>query len=130
MQTQDVLTLQLRLKDQLGDNGVIGVVIARPTEPGGKDMLIETWLMSCRVLGRQVEEATLNLVVARAALSGACRLIGEHRPTPRNQMVRDHYQKLGFDKISEDASGVTIWQLSIADFVPLTTFIETVDRSE
>ena len=52
--------------------------------------------MSCRVLGRKMEEATLNLVVRQARALGAERLIGVYRPTAKNGMVRDHYQRLGF----------------------------------
>jgi predicted enzyme involved in methoxymalonyl-ACP biosynthesis len=55
--------------------------------------------MSCRVLGRQVEPTTLNLVAALAQRLGARRLIGEYVPTAKNGMVRDHYAKLGFSAI-------------------------------
>ena len=79
-------------------------------------MLIETWLMSCRVLGRGVEEATLGLVAAEAARLGADRLIGEYRPTAKNGMVREHYPRLGFAPFSETPDGATRWVLPLRDF--------------
>ncbi len=117
------LTLQIRLLDQFGDNGIIAIVYGRFAEPGSKDLEIETWLMSCRVLGRQVEEATLNLVAAEAQRLGAGRLIGEYRPTAKNGMVREHYPKLGFEPLSAGEDGVTRWSLSLDGFAPKPTFI-------
>jgi FkbH-like protein len=105
--------LQLRLLDRFGDNGIIAIVIGRLT---GADCQIDTWLMSCRVLGRGVEAATLNLIAAQAAAMGAERLIGTYIPTAKNPMVADHYQKLGFD-----AAGI----LSLGSFTPIETFIES-----
>jgi hypothetical protein len=61
----------------------------------GQELLIDTWLMSCRVLGRQVEAAALEVLAAEARRRGATRLIGEYRPTPRNGLVAGHYAKLG-----------------------------------
>jgi len=89
------LTLQIRLTDIFGDNGIIAIVIGL-FDPGTHDIRIDIWLMSCRVLGRQMEEETLNLVVQQARALGATRLIGVYRPTAKNGMVREHYRKLGF----------------------------------
>ena len=121
MEDPNAVGLQLRLTDRLGDNGMISVVIGR-LDPS-LDLLIDTWLMSCRVLGRQVEAATLNLLAAQAV--GARRLIGEYRPTAKNGMVREHYQKLGFAILEEEADGTVRSSLELRDFVPLPTFIET-----
>src|SRR5262249_46538792 len=86
-----------RLRDRFGDNGLISVILARPDEQWGENaLLIDTWLMSCRVLGRQVEAAALEVVAQEAAVRGARALIGEYRPTPRNGLVSEHYAKLGF----------------------------------
>ncbi len=59
----DAFGLQLRLLDRFGDNGIIAIIIGR-LQPDVKDLYIDTWLMSCRVLGRQVEPTTLNLIAA------------------------------------------------------------------
>lgn len=109
------LALQLRLVDRFGDNGVISVVSGRMDAAG--DLYLGTWLMSCRVLGRRVEQATLAVVAEEAARLGAKRLIGEYRPTGRNDMVREHYSALGFAPLDGDADGVMHWALPIAGLV-------------
>ncbi len=114
--------LQLRLLDRFGDNGVISIVIGKMND--ADDMVIDTWLMSCRVLGRQVEPTTLNLVAAAAQRLGAKRLVGEYFPTKKNGMVRDHYERLGFTKEQEDASGGSRNLLDLGGFIPAETFID------
>jgi FkbH-like protein len=92
------VALAIRLQDKFGDNGLISVVLARPDQALAEDELfIDTWLMSCRVLGRQVEEAVLDVLVSRATEAGYAALVGEYRPTDRNGMVAEHYLSLGFD---------------------------------
>ena len=114
--------LQLRLIDRFGDNGIIGIVIGRMS--GDDDCLIDTWLMSCRVLGRQVEPTTLNLVAAAAKQLGARRLVGEFLPTKKNGMVREHYSKLGFSVAETRADGSSRSILDLPSFAPASTFIE------
>ncbi|MFC6746397.1 HAD-IIIC family phosphatase [Methylobacterium persicinum] len=103
-------TLQVRLKDKFGDNGMISVVICRAE--GDDVWQIDTWLMSCRVLGRQVEHMVLQELLHHARAAGVRRLVGEWRPSGRNDMVRDHYAKLGFTADGEGSEGSTRWTLS------------------
>jgi len=114
--------LQLRLLDRFGDNGIIAIIIAKLLEPGG-DLLIDTWLMSCRVLGRQVEPTTLNLIAAQAGLLGASRLVGEYIPTKKNGMVKNHYENLGFTVVKRDADGRSSAVVVLDQFTPAATFI-------
>lgn len=114
--------LQLRLIDRFGDNGIIGIVIGRMSDE--EELLIDTWLMSCRVLGRQVEPTTLNLVAAAAKRLGARRLIGDYLPTKKNGMVREHYPKLGFTLVEARDDGGSRSILDLPTFVPASTFIE------
>lgn len=109
------VTLQVRLADRFGDNGMIAVLIAQVF---GTDAVIETWLMSCRVLGRKVEEACLNVLAERSAVLGAKKLIGHYRPTEKNNMVREMYRGLGFDLVEEDEAEASRWELSLQGFVP------------
>ncbi len=125
--------LQLRLLDRFGDNGIIAIVIGRLADDADPaigrladdadpvDVVIDTWLMSCRVLGRQVEEATLDLVAEQARRLGATRLIGDYRPTERNGMVAEHYAKLGFTPIAVDPGGAARYGLDLAATAPRTT---------
>jgi FkbH-like protein len=108
-------TLQIRLSDIFGDNGMIAVVICRKQ---GQMWDIDTWLMSCRVLGRGVEQATLNILAERARSAGATELRGRFVPTLKNGIVKDHYQKLGFIKTDERKTGETEWAITLADYAP------------
>ncbi len=116
------LTLQVRLIDQFGDNGMICAVIAVPQ---GHNWLLETWIMSCRVIGRLVEQAVVNRIVAEARTRGIRRLIGIYRPTERNGMVKDHYAKLGFTRADASAPDEERWELDVSAFtafeVPIAT---------
>ena len=116
------LTLQVRLIDRFGDNGMISVVVCRAD---GADWLIDTWLMSCRVLNRSLEQTMLNHLVSRAREAGARALIGEYLRTDRNGMVKDHYARLGFTPL-EVEDHRSLWRLEIDSFVPVGTPIEVV----
>ena len=94
MDDPEAFGLQLRLLDRFGDNGIISVVIGR-MRPGAR-LELETWLMSCRVLGREVEQATLAVVAEAAQRLGARDLVGWYRRTAKNGMVELHYPRLGF----------------------------------
>lgn len=109
---QSFYTRQIRLKDTLGDNGMISVVICKIHSSSWK---IDTWLMSCRVLGRRVELAALQDIVTNAKASGATKLIGIYSPTARNIIVKDHYKKLGFIKIPNE-SEIETWELDITNY--------------
>jgi FkbH-like protein len=123
IENRNALTLQIRLTDTFGDNGTIAIVFGL-FEPGTSDISIYTWLMSCRVLGRRVEEETLNLIVDQARTLGARRLIGEYRPTTKNGMVRDHYAGLGFTRLPGSTDGdSTRWVLSLDGWKRLPTAI-------
>jgi FkbH-like protein len=113
------------LHDRFGDNGVIAIIIGR-LQPN-QDLLIDTWLMSCRVLGRQVEPTTLNLIVRQATSLGARRLVGEYLPTKKNAMVKDHYAKLGFTVMETDAAGGSRAVLDLTGYTPAETFIQVTE---
>jgi FkbH-like protein len=115
MRDPDVVTLQVRLADRFGDNGMIAVLLARTS---GREAEIDLWLMSCRVLGRRVEEACLNLLVEELRARGVERLIGIYRPTPKNAMVADLYPRLGFTQHRESEAGETRWKLELARYEP------------
>ena len=103
------IALQIRLRDTFGDNGMISVVIADRSDTS---LDIDTWLMSCRVLGRGVPEAVLDWLVLEARRSGKKLIRGTFVPTNKNMMVAEHYRDLGFDLVDRKADGTTHWQLS------------------
>ncbi len=107
-------TLQVSARDRFGDNGMISVVIC---ERGADEWRIDSWLMSCRVLNRKIEEAICNRLAQEARAAGAHRLIGEFIPTDRNGIVADLYARLGFQP-AESAGPGSRWVLDLEAFVP------------
>jgi FkbH-like protein len=107
----DCFTLQVRLSDSFGDNGMVSVVICRLA--AADTWAFDTWLMSCRVLGRRVENKVLLEVMEHARRQGIRKLLGVYLPTGKNRLVEDHYNKLGFIRIGCDEAGATSWELDI-----------------
>lgn len=103
------VSFAFELKDRFGDSGLISVVILE--ERGDGELFIDTWLMSCRVLGRGMESFVLNTIMADAKRRGCGRVVGEYIPTAKNSMVADHYRKLGFAEC-----GGGLWVLESAGF--------------
>jgi FkbH-like protein len=122
----DVFTLQVRLADIFGDNGMISVAICRPAQSGVWE--IDTWLMSCRVLGRKVEHMVLREILEHARAAGIRKLTGVYRPTDRNKLVVDHYAKLGFSKVGEDGTGLTCWELLVERASPESAPMKVVSQ--
>ncbi len=114
------IALYGRLADKFGDNGVVSVVIGRLR---GKELHIDLWLMSCRVLKRDMEYAMLDTLVKRAAEKGVETIFGYFCPTLKNGMVRDIYKRFGFEKVSEDGDGNTVWKLPTAGYTDRNTHI-------
>jgi FkbH-like protein len=122
----NVFTLQVRLADIFGDNGMISVVICRPA--GASVWDIDTWLMSCRVLGRKVEHMVLGELLKHARAAGIRTVHATYEPTDRNKLVVDHYAKLGFTKIAEDAFGQTCWELAVESAEPEIAPMKVVSK--
>ncbi len=120
--SNDYLSLQIGLKDKFGDNGMISVLIAHK----GKDVLfIDTWLMSCRVLKRGVEEAICNYLVDYAKQNNFSVIRGQYIPSERNGIVKDLYQKLGFElNEKKDKDDIQTWDLTIEEFQSFNSPIE------
>jgi FkbH-like protein len=111
-----------KLVDKFGDNGVVTVVIGKEETPSV--LKIELWLMSCRVLKRDMEEAMLDELVRLAVKKGYQELKGYYFPTPKNGMVKDFYPNFGFQKIQEDSLGNTVWSLPLKDYKGKNRYIE------
>jgi len=106
----DYIALYGKLEDCFGDNGIVAVVIGKIE---GKSLDIILWLMSCRVLKRDMEFAMMDTLVEKSRALGIKTIKGYYYPTTKNGIVRDFYEKQGFTKISEDAAGNTVWELNI-----------------
>ena len=102
-----------RLVDKFGDNGIVSVVIGRQED---NILHMELWLMSCRVLKRDMEQAMLDEVVRQAALRGIDEIRGYYYPTAKNKMVEKLYETFGFTLLSSDDAGNTVWSLKTAGY--------------
>jgi FkbH-like protein len=125
MDDPDSLTLQYRLLDRLGDNGLISTMILRPTQRDPDTLEIENWVMSCRVFGRELEFEAMNVAVEAARKRGVRALVAEYIPTPKNDVISKLYPRLGFTEVDRPApaNGATRWRLDLADYVTRNTHI-------
>jgi FkbH-like protein len=107
------ITLYGKLFDKFGDNGVVSVVIGHRR---GEIVDIDLWIMSCRVLKRDMECAMIDKLVDECRKQGIKKLIGYYYPTAKNSMVKDLYGMLGFDKADEDKIGNSKWELTVEGY--------------
>jgi FkbH-like protein len=120
----DWLTGTVSLFDRFGNNGLISVLLAKVQHDV---LLIDTWLMSCRVLKRGVEDFLLANLVKTARSRGLRVIRGEFIPTTKNDLVRQHYGRLGFSLISEDFDGHTYWELAVESWTGRNCFIQEIE---
>jgi len=109
------ITLYGKLEDKFGDNGVVSVVYGHIDEADKELFHIDLWLMSCRVLKRDMEKAMLDELITRCKQAGIRRVLGYYYPTAKNAMVKEFYAAQRFDKISEDDAGNTVWEYIIPE---------------
>jgi FkbH-like protein len=112
----DYFTFSFTLADKFGDNGIICVVILH--KENENTLFIDTWLMSCRVLKRNMENFVLNYITSFAIEKGFTLLKGQYISTHKNQMVEDHYLNLGF------SNSANYWLLNIYNYEYKKNFIQ------
>jgi len=110
-QDPEYITLYGKLKDKFGDNGVVSLVIGKKA---GDTLELILWLMSCRVLKRDMEQAMLDTLVLRSRESGIRKLHGYYYKTAKNAMVKEFYGTMGFQKLSEK-DGDSEWEYVIPE---------------
>ncbi|UCC58995.1 MAG: HAD family hydrolase [Candidatus Bathyarchaeum sp.] len=103
----DIYSLQV--SDRLGDEGIVGVAIVRK-EP--KTWTLDSFLLSCRVIGRKVETAFLAKIVEDAKEQGVSTLVGEYIPTQKNVPVKSFYSDHGFEEFSREGN-LYRWRLDL-----------------
>ena len=116
-----------RLEDRFGDNGIISVVIVQRQNDV---WYLDTFLMSCRVIGRKVETAILALIVQEAKLNQATALLGEFIPTKKNVPAKDVFARHGFEKVQENTH-FTKWKLLLDDAdIKVPEFFQLIDETK
>ncbi|HLW25241.1 MAG TPA: HAD-IIIC family phosphatase [Steroidobacteraceae bacterium] len=118
MDDPDVIALTASLEDRFGDHGLISIVVARPD---GHVLKVSDWLMSCRVLGRGVEQYLMNRLFALARERGLAAVEGEYRPTSKNGLVKEFWSGFGF--ASEDGRH---YRLETSRYQKRDTFIREI----
>jgi FkbH-like protein len=123
-QDQGCLTLQFRLTDRFGDSGLIAAMICRPG--AGGLLQLETWVMSCRVFGRDAEMEIMNAAVDTARSRGFLAIEANYQQTAKNGLIRDLLPRLGFVEAESSAEGgnSSRWNLHLPDYVRQNTFIQ------
>ncbi len=125
MEDPDALTLQFRLLDRVGDNGLVSTMILRPLAGDRRTLEIENWVMSCRVFGRELEFEAMNIAVEAARERGVRALVADYIATPKNDVISKLFPSLGFTEIDRPApaKGARRFRLDLADYVPRKTHI-------
>jgi len=116
--------LYFKLKDRFGDNGLIAAVIL--CKQPDASMVIDTWVMSCRVLSRTVEEFICSEIISVARQRKCRKVIGKYIPTAKNKLVADLYGRLHFHRTNE-TQGTALWELSLKEDSPrYSSFIKKI----
>jgi FkbH-like protein len=110
----DYIVRYFKLRDRIGDNGLISAIVLSVR---GCELHVDTWVMSCRVLGRTMEEFICNNILDAARRANCRTVVGRYRPSAKNKLVAGLYQRLGFEKIA-DGEGETTWRLAIGADTP------------
>lgn len=114
-ESDNYITFSFTLQDKFGDNGLISVIIMQKQND---TLFIDTWIMSCRVLKRGMENFVLNTIATFAKNNGFDKLIGEYIPTNKNSMVANHYSSLGFNENNGK------WELETKTYINKETYIK------
>lgn len=125
-ESNEYIRLYGKLIDKFGDNGVVSVVIGHKN---GEVLDMDLWIMSCRVLKRDMEFAMLDRLVERCREQDIKTIRGYYYPTAKNKMVKDLYGRFGFDKVSEDENGNSVWLLSVEKYTNKCHVIDVKDNS-
>ncbi|MEW6008489.1 MAG: HAD-IIIC family phosphatase [Candidatus Omnitrophota bacterium] len=128
MKNNNCITLSVRLKDKYSDYGLISVFIGNISE---KNLIIDTWVMSCRVFSRTTEYFLFNYILYDAIKRGINKILGTYIPTKKNLAVKDLFQQLSFNLDSKSENGTTNWSLRINQDLPLKeTYIKAATLDE
>lgn len=123
--SSDHIRLCGQLADKFGDNGIVSVVIGRCEN---KTLHIELWLMSCRVLKRDMEFAMLDELVKQCHARGITKIIGYYYKTPKNNMVSELFGTFGFKNESKNSNGDSIWSLDISSYTNKNNVIKVNEK--
>jgi FkbH-like protein len=121
------LTLYGRLADRFGDNGLVSTLIGRVTDDAVE---LDIWLMSCRVLNREMEFAMFDALVEQCQARGIHKIVGVYIPSNKNSMVAKHYLNLGFTAVEGCSESRQLWHFAVPQlYEPKTRYIRRAANS-
>ncbi len=123
--SDNFLVVSIKVEDKFGDNGITGVAIV---EKGANKWRIDTFLLSCRVIGRRVEETLLAYILEMAKKEKANILIGEFIPTKKNIPAKDFYKNNGFKLVERKDDKTEIWEYNLRKDYKFPDFIKVINR--
>jgi len=128
----ETMTLQFRLLDKYGDNGIVSAMILRPDSKQPEVFEIDNWVMSCRVFGRQLEFEAMNIAVEQARRRGMKALRATYIPTPKNGVISELYPSLGFCPVGDGTpgNGGRCWFLDLAKHITRSTHISRSEQAK
>jgi FkbH-like protein len=130
MRDHNYIGLYGKLSDRFGDNGLISIVLGRRDADELDVLHIDLWLMSCRVLKRDMEQAMLDMLVSEARDIGIRTIIGTYLPTKKNGMVAEHYKNIGFTHVSTDPNTqASTWSLDVTAHTPVNRHIRILESA-
>ena len=124
--SDNYIRLYGKLTDKFGDNGVVSVVIGKKEN---SSLHIDLWLMSCRVLKRDMEFAMLDELVKECLKNNISEIFGYYYKTAKNNMVKDLFASFGFKKINAAENGDSVWKLNTADYTPAGHVIKVIKNN-
>ena len=121
------IALTLRLRDKFGDQGIVGLLLAVPDERNHATLAVDSFLVSCRALGRGVEDALWAALMNRAHRPRVGKLEAEYLATAKNGIVSSLYDRLGLQRTEQNSSS-TRYQLEPVEPYPFPTWIGLGDE--
>lgn len=118
------IVFSIAVVDKFGDNGTTGVAIVKK---GGKQWVIDSFLLSCRVIGRKVEETMLAYILENAKKEGAVTLLGEFIPTKKNILAKEFYGKNDF-KLAQHTDDRQVWKFAVAEEYRYPDFVKVITK--
>ena len=116
--SEDKIVECVKVSDKFGDNGITGTYIIEKKD--NDEWIIDTFLLSCRIMGRGVEEIMMNQIIEKARSSGIKKIKGEFIPTAKNKPAENFYEKLGFKKKDE------FWVFNTDDIIERPEHIKVI----
>jgi len=121
---KNFLVFSVKVEDKFGDSGITGAAIVKKVKDAWN---IDTFLLSCRIIGRKVEETLLAYIAREAKKAGARKLTADFIPTKKNSVAKDFYKNSRFN-LAKKENGKEVWEYSLKKDYKFPDFIKFVEK--